>query len=83
MEKTIIAKEGMRVHVFSPDQNEDWGHGTIEKVEVLVMFGEDNKTVTAMSGNYPSKIKLDSGKMTEGMECWWYPIDEKVKGESK
>ncbi len=72
--KSVIAKERMRVHVFSPDQKEDWGLGTITKVEPLEF--KDGGTIVAVSADYPSRIELDSGKITEGMGCWWYPVKE-------
>ncbi len=71
------AKENMRVHVFSPDQKEDWGFGTIEKVENIEIT-EDGKIVEVWDIDYPSKIKLDNGKMTEGMKCWWRPKEENL-----
>lgn len=60
--KQEIAQVGMRVHVFGPDKTEDLGFGTITKVDA--------------SDNYPSEIKLDNGKITEGVECWWFPLEE-------
>lgn len=62
------AKEGMRVHVFSGQEFNDLGLGTITKVE---HFDGDLP-------HYPSRIELDSGDITEGCECWWHPVIEGV-----
>ena len=51
------ASPGLRVLVFSGDQEEDWGLGTIIDVEE----------------GYPSRIELDNGRVTRGCECWWIP----------
>ena len=64
------AKVGMRVHVFSPHKKKDWGYGTIEEVSKMAI------SANWSSDNYPSIIRLDSGKVTEGCKCWWYPIEE-------
>ena len=61
--------EGTRVHVFSPNRIEYLGEGTIEKVEELHM--EDSDIVIS---DYPSRIALDSGEVTEGIKCWWMEI---------
>lgn len=66
----IIAKEGMRVHVYSPDLKTDLGEGTIEKVESLCVERE------ILSSTYPSRIVLDSGDETEGIKCWWRPVGD-------
>lgn len=67
----IIAREGMRVHVFSTNQSRDLGFGTIEKVETV----EIEETGEVLSKNYPSIIRLDTGEVMEGMTCWWYPLE--------
>lgn len=59
-EKAVIAKEGMRVHVFSPNQKDNC---TIVKVE---------------AEGYPKEIQLDSGRVVEGLECWWHPINKEL-----
>ena len=70
---SIVAKEGMRIHVFSANQKDNWGYGTIEKVEKLYCENE------LLCCDYPSVIKCDSGKATEGIKCWWFPIgDNKI-----
>ena len=63
-------KVGTRVHVFSPDKKEDWGLGTITKIEPLDIEEEDG-TVWRLLDNYTAEITLDDGRKTEGMECWW------------
>jgi hypothetical protein len=68
-------KEGMRVHVYSADIKKDLGVGTIEKVEPL-RIEERGLTITS---TYPSRIVLDSGEVTEGLDCWWIPIDSEKK----
>ncbi len=60
-------KKGMKIRVFSPDGTEDWGDGVIRKIDELRCEGE------ILSKNYPSEILLDSGKIVEGLTCWWYP----------
>jgi hypothetical protein len=62
----VHAREGMRVRVWSPNEKEYWGLGTIEKVEELIVEG-----MGKLSNDYPSIIKLDSGKITQGLDCWW------------
>lgn len=68
------AKIGARVHVFSADRSEDWGLGIIIKVERL----EIEETGEIIHNKYPSRIELDDGRVTEGLECWWYPIKENI-----
>ena len=64
----VKAKVGMRVHVFSADGKEtSLGMGTIKKVQPL--YFEDTEII--LTKYYPSRIELDSGKVTEGCECWW------------
>lgn len=63
-------KEGMRVQVYSADRADDLGLGTIEKVESLC----DEEAWVVFTSSYPSRIALDSGEITEGMECWWIPL---------
>ena len=66
----VVARVGMKVHVFSPDQKEDWGLGTITRIGTLEI--EDTKEVFH---NYPIEIQLDNGGITEGIECYWYPLE--------
>ena len=72
----ITAKVGMRVDVASPDIKEHWGLGTITKVEPLYMVNDDDEPEykELICEDYPSEITLDNGRITEGMECWWSPI---------
>ena len=79
-------KEGMRVHVYSADKKKDLGLGTIEKVEPLRI----EETGLTISSTYPSRIVLDSGEVTEGLDCWWISVEkekeiqkEKDKGKNK
>lgn len=60
----------MQVH--SADMKEDLGQGTIEKVEALC----EEETGFVLSPHYHSRIVLDSGKITEGMYCWWIPVND-------
>lgn len=62
----------MRVHVHSSDMRTDLGEGIIEKVEPLCI-----KAVGIAISSYHSRIVLDSGKVTEGIDCWWIPVTEK------
>jgi len=82
--KDIIAKQGMRVIVFSTDQKKKIGIGTIIKVtELYVKYTDDKnkKYEELVSANYPCEIKLDNGEMREGMSCWWLPVEraEQIK----
>ena len=71
-------KEGMHIHVYSPDKMHDLGHGIIERVEPL-RIEELGLTIST----YPSRILLDSGKVTEGCNCWWIPEELEGKLKSK
>ena len=77
MSKRIKAAQGMRVHVFSGRQDEDWGFGTIEVVEKIDLTV--GGVVVGSSSDYPSKIVLDDGRVTEGCECWWFPLEPGVE----
>ena len=70
----IKAKEGLRVQVHSADKKEDLGKGTIEEVNALNIEGW-------IIPDYPSRIVLDSGKVTEGCDCWWFPLGEQKNME--
>jgi len=64
----VKAKVGMRVHVFSADGTDtELGMGTIKKVQPL--YFEDTEII--LTKHYPSRIELDSGRVTEGCKCWW------------
>lgn len=67
---TTKAKQGMRIHVFSPDETEDWGLGTI--IDVVDLVDED--TGVLFGHDFPI-IKLDDGREIDGLDCWWHPID--------
>lgn|GEM_PF-2845684 len=69
-----VAKEGMRVHVLSPDRQQDWGLGTITEVGRFHL-----PEMEIEIENYPLAIELDDGSITEGMECWWIPVEEMKK----
>lgn len=62
-ETRAVAQEGMRVHVFSPNQKDNWGLGTIVQVE---------------ADGYPREIRLDNGRTVEGSECWWHPVTREL-----
>ena len=64
----IVAKIGMRILVSDCD-DELIGFGTITKVETHIISN------TSIIIDYPSEITLDNGSITEGIECWWIPID--------
>lgn len=70
---SIIVKEGLRIHVFDLDKNY-LGVGTI--IEVKSVF--DDYSGAVVSNTYPI-ILLDSGERTEGMDCFWYPVEEARK----
>ena len=75
---------GLRVHVYSADKKKNLGLGTIEKVKPLRI----EETGLTISSTYPSRIVLDSGEVTEGLDCWWISIErekeilKKGKGKS-
>lgn len=65
------ARVGMRVHIFDVN-HKDMGLGTIKKVSKRYRFVK-NRAV-----DYPERIVADSGKVFEGLTCWWHPVTEKV-----
>lgn len=67
-DERIEYKEGMRIHCFSPDKIDDYGYGTIIKIDKLI--DEDGYVWS----NSTPVIRLDSGKIMYGAFCWWYPI---------
>ena len=67
MTEKIKAEINMRVNVFAPDKR-FIGLGTIINVESLMI----EETGEELSKNFPT-IKLDSGKILTGLECFWYP----------
>lgn len=73
-DKTMKAKVGMRVDVFSPDKKKHLGLGEIVKVDDLIV----EETGEVLSHNFPT-IRLDTGKEVDGLHCWWYSIGEKHK----
>jgi hypothetical protein len=68
---TTKAKQGMRIHVFSPDKTEDWGIGTI--IDVVDLVDED--TGILFGHDFPI-IQLDDGREITGLDCWWHPVTE-------
>ena len=72
----VKAFVGMRVHIFSPNRTDDWGFGTITKVEPLLLEDDVTGEQQVLCADYPSEITMDDGRKTEGMECWWHPITE-------
>lgn len=58
----VVTKEGMRVHVFSPDKQSNWGLGTLLRVK---------------DGGCSSQIELDNGGVFEVTNCRWYPVTMK------
>lgn len=74
-----IAEVGMRIHVYSANQKEYLGMGTIEVIEPL-KIEEPGLTI---ADTYPSRIVLDSGVVTNGLHCWWMAIDvaKEIEGE--
>jgi hypothetical protein len=65
---------GLRVMVYSPSRRRIWGKGTITKVEPLYMECEDGRIIKVLD-EYTAEITLDNGKKTEGLKCWWYPLN--------
>jgi len=61
-----IPTVGLRVMVWSPDRKEYLGEAVIEKVEPFFVEGIGKTT-----DSYPSVIRFDDGRITEGLKCWW------------
>lgn len=71
------AKEGMKVYVWSANNEVYWGQGTITKVEELyIVDDDDDDHKELLTDNYPSEITLPNGRTTEGLECWWIPVEK-------
>lgn len=64
-EMMIVAHEGTRVEVYSPDRSKYLGRGTIIKMEPL--YFESGEKIC---DDYPT-IELDTGELIEGLHCWW------------
>lgn len=72
------AKEGMKVHVILVDGDDIAVYGTITKVEQLIL----EETDEVLSEHFPT-ITLDDGRIVNGMECWWSPVDEEKQNEEE
>ena len=68
------AEEGMRVRVYNASLDRTLGNATI--AEVKEIYIED---LDIYISDYPSRIVLDSGGVTEGSKCWWTPIKTEAK----
>lgn len=69
----VIPKVGMKVRVLSPDKSEDWGVGEIiEVTELFLELGDGSKVL--LTDSYPI-IRLEDGRIVEGLDCWWYPLE--------
>ena len=68
------AKVGMRVYVnvVGDDEDGDPIYGTITNVEPIIV----EETGYVLSEHFPT-IKLDDGRIVNGMECWWSSVNEK------
>lgn len=64
------AEAGMRVSVIVVDDDVKV-EGTITTVEPLIV----EETCYVLSEHFPT-IKLDDGRTVNGMECFWYPVNE-------
>ena len=73
----VIPRVGMKVRVLSPDKSEDWGVGEIIEVTELVLKLEDGSEIV-LSDEYPI-IRLEDGRIVEGLDCWWYPLEWESK----
>lgn len=72
--RTLIAHvravdECVRVRVYSGDQSEDWGLGTITQ----------DMEIEGSITRYPARIECDNGRVTEGCECWWIPVERALE----
>ena len=66
------SKIGMRVGVVVEDDTPIYG--TITNVEPLLV----EETGYILSEHFPT-IELDDGRIVNGMECYWYPVEEKKR----
>ena len=71
-----------KVHVFSPDQKEDWGVGTYLgdttlRTEFQLGFLEEplEGLTELLADEVTPKIRLESGKIVYGMGCWWHDLE--------
>ena len=69
---------GMKVHAVVVGSDGDIVHGTITNVEPLIL----EETDEVLSEHFPT-ITLDDGKIVNGMECWWSPVDEEIQNEEE
>lgn len=67
----MIPTVGMKVYAVVVESDGDIVHGTITNVEPLIL----EETDEVLSENFPT-ITLDDGRIVNGMECWWSPVDE-------
>lgn len=67
------AEVGVRVWaVVEGDEDDTPIYGTIVNVEPLIV----EETGYVLSEHFPT-IELDDGRIVNGMECFWYPVEEK------
>jgi hypothetical protein len=70
---------GTRVRVMDIDKN-DLGLGTYEG-EVALDDNDNEIPIPYDAGPFDSnpKIRLDSGRVIYGFDCWWTPTDDQME----
>lgn len=74
----MIPTVGMKVHAVVVGSNGDIVRGTITNVEQLIL----EETDEVLSEHFPT-ITLDDGRIVNGMECWWSPVNKKKQSEEE
>lgn len=74
----MIPTVGMKIHAILVEGDGYPMHGTITKVEPLIL----EETDEVLSEHFPT-ITLDDGKIVNGMECWWSPANEEIQNEEE
>jgi len=65
------AKVGMRVYAVVDHDSDAPLYGTITSVEPLIV----EETGEVLSEHFPT-ITIDDGRIVNGMECFWYPLED-------
>lgn len=74
----MIPTVGMKIRAILVEGDGQTVHGTITNVEPLIL----EETDEVLSEHFPT-ITLDDGKIVNGMECWWSPVDEDKQSEEE
>lgn len=74
----MIPTVGMKIHAILVEGDGYPAHGTITNVEPLIL----EETDEVLSEHFPA-ITLDDGRIVNGMECWWSPVDGNKQSEEE